>query len=545
MKIVWPKRNDGGLDDYGISPLVIAKYGGMAIAIVIVAAVLFVWFQCRIDVAKGQFVLLMKKTGKDITNVMELAPDLDYKGPQFELLKEGRHFRNPWTWHWNAPQDATIIENGHVGILTRLYGDPITPDQVIAMKNNEKGILEMPLKPGRHYINTWAYDIKTVPMVRIAPGYVGIVTRRVGRKPKDSNVFVVNKGERGTQKQWLKPGTHVEFSNVYVYTVTPINTTSQKFEMAGKYGVTFPSLYGFDIKVEGTVEWAPEKDKLPELFVKYVDAEDLRASGGLNNFERKLILPFARSYFRTVGGQYRAVDFITGNTRIVVQKRVEEKLRESCRNEGIHIKSFVIRETKPPIDIRSQYERRELAMRQKDQFSKEIETAIGTPILGKDGKPVLDKNKQPMLDGGRLAMAIQERQKDRESKLGKVRQKIATNVRAAEQYRGVEVTKARRKLEVARIQLEAAKDRAAQVLAKGKAAAAVEVMGHKAEAEGVRAKIGAFGTGNRYAEYQLIMRLAPGIQKILSNTNGPFAKLFERFSAISSDSTNTTAPAGK
>ena len=36
MKIVWPKRNDSGLDDYGISPLVIAKYGGMAIAIVIV-----------------------------------------------------------------------------------------------------------------------------------------------------------------------------------------------------------------------------------------------------------------------------------------------------------------------------------------------------------------------------------------------------------------------------------------------------------------------------------------------------------------------------
>ena len=44
-----------------------------------------------------------------------------------------------------------------------------------------------------------------------------------------------------------------------------------------------------------------------------------------------------------------------------------------------------------------------------------------------------------------------------------------------------------------------------------------------------RAKVSAFKTGDRYAEYQLIQKFAPAIRRILSNTEGPFAEIFERF----------------
>ena len=55
-------------------------------------------------------------------------------------------------------------------------------------------------------------------------------------------------------------------------------------------------------------------------------------------------------------------------------------------------------------------------------------------------------------------------------------------------------------------------------------------MRHKAEAEGMRAKVAAFKTGDKYAEYLLITKLSPAIRRILSNTEGPFADLFRRFS---------------
>ena len=518
------------------------------------ALAIFLWFFCKISVQQGEFVPLLKKTGKNMTNEMLLAPTAEFKGPQFDILKEGRHFRNPYTWWWPAPMKATVVEKGKVGVLVRRHGEPIPPDQVVALKSEERGILPEPLTPGRHYINTWAYDLELKDMVKIEPGFMGIVTLLVGKTPENPNVFVPQEGERGTQPYLLPPGTHPQYSNPYVYLVTPIDVRSQKFEMAGEYGVTFLSKYGFDILVEGTIEWAPDMQKLPELFVKYVDEKDLRESGGIQNIQRKVILPFARSFFRTIGGQHRAVDYITGSTRILVQSEVQRRLRDACAAEGIMVRSFVIRSTDPPRRIREQYERREIAKREQDQFKKEIETEIGTPVidgakpqLDEQGGPVLDEHGQPVMiggtpkltpdgkavrDGGRLAKILQERRKDRETKLGGIRGKVVVEIRSAEQYAKVEITKAEKELAVARIQLEAAKDMAATVLAEGKAEAAVTVMKNKAEAEAVRAKVSAFGTGERYAEYQLIVKMSPAIRRILSNTEGPFAELFERFSSL-------------
>ncbi len=535
---------------------VIAVFG------LIILALLFVWYGCRIEVGPGEFVPLLAKTGKDLDNEMVMAPGADFKGPQFEILKEGRYFRNPFKWQWPwGPIEATVVQNAEVAILVQKYGEDLPPGEVIARTPKQKGIVLEPRKPGRHYINTWAFDVEMRPMVKIEPGFMGVVTLRVGSDAKNPDTFVVEKGERGVQPDLLKPGTHPEFSNPYVHLVTPIDTRSHKLAMGDKYSIKFPSKYGFDIEVEGTIEWAPDKDKLPELFVKFVDEKDLEESGGINNIEQKVILPFARSFFRTVGGSYRAVDYITGDTRRVVQEEVERRLREACAAEGIVIKSVVIKATKPPRQIRDQYERREIARRLKDRYEKEIEMEIGTVViegqkqkLDANGRPILDEagnpvmvggtpklgaDNKPVREGGRLKRVIFQRKKDREKRFGLIREEIVGKVREAEQYRAVEVTKARKELEVGKIQLEAAKDKAAAVLAKGQAEAAVTVMAHKAEAEGVKAKVTAFGQGDKYAEYALIMKLSPGIKDILSNTDGPFAKLFERFITLTQEAEKT------
>ena len=521
-------------DEYGVKGGEIARYGLIAAGLVIVALGGFVWFVCRIEVPDKMFVPLLKKTGENMTNDMVLAPDTATKGPQFTILKEGRHFRFPYTWGWPDPIKATDVPKYHVGIQIRRYGKPLAPGQIIARSEDERGILAEPLKPGRYYINPRAYDVEPHEMVNIEAGHMGVVTLLVGPEPQDPNVFVVKDGERGTQPKLLTPGKHEAHSNPYVHKVIAINVRSQKFEMAAEYAIIFPSKSGFDIRVEGTIEWAPDTKKLPDLFVKYVDTEDLQESGKFNNIQRKIILPFARSFFRTIGGQYRAVDYITGDTRIIVQKAVEKGLKESCAEQGILIKSVVIRSTEPPQQIRAQYQRRELAQREIDQYNQEIITEIGSVVkdgdeakLGPDGKEIRQ--------GGRLAKIIEEHRKDRQTKFGQIRVEIAEAVRQAEQYQKVEVTKAQKELEVARIRLEAAKDRAARITAEGFAKAEVTVMKHRAEAQAVQAKISAFGTGGKYAEYQLITRLSPGIKQVLSNTEGLFAKLFERFTTAKSD----------
>jgi len=533
----------------------------IALVAVLFFGAVFVWYGCRIEIGPGEFMPLLRKTGKDIKNEMLLAPDLDFKGPQFEILKEGRHFRNPYRWWWpNYPIKATVVANGTVAILIQRHGKDLPAGRVIARTSDEKGIVYEPLTPGRHYKNTWAYDVEVNDMVKIEPGHMGVVTLRVGEEAKDVFEFTVERGARGTQTYLLPPGTHPEYSNPYVYLVTPIDVRSHKLEMADVNTIKFPSKFGFEIKVDGIIEWAPDLAKLPELFVKFVDEKDLAQSGGIDNIQQKVILPFARSFFRTVGGSYRAVDYITGDTRIVVQNEVERRLREACAAEGILIKSVVIKATMPPPRIRQQYERREIARRMKDRYEKEIEMEIGTiamdgqkPKLDKNGQPALDETGRPLMvggkprlgpdgaplrEGGRLKRVIFQRKKDREKQFGMIRQDIAGKIREAEQYMAVEVTQGKKHLEVAKIQLEAAKDKAAAVLAQGTAEAAVTVMEHKAEAEGVKAKVTAFGTGDKYAEYALIMKLSPGINEILSNTEGLFAQLFERFVSLTKEQQN-------
>ena len=525
---------------YDVSPRSLIRHIGTIVLIVVFGAGLFTWFGMRIEVGPGEFVVLVKKTGADISNEQIVSPDARHKGIQREVLKEGRHFKNPFHWAWADPVQATVVPQGKVGLKIRKYGDAIPPSQVLALKNSEKGIAAGVLTPGRYYLNTYAYHVAILDMVKIEPGYVGIVTLQIGEKAADSFAFTVTEGEVGVQPYLLPPGTHPEYSNPFVHRITPIDVRSQKFEMRNGYAISFPSKYGFDIKVEGTIEWAPDLEKLPELFVKYVDEKDLQESGGINNIQQKVILPFARSFFRTVGGRYQAVDYITGDTRVVVQDEVERRLKETCAEEGILIKSVVIRATEPPQAIRDQFQRREIAKRKMERYEKEIEMQIGTVVM-RDGRAVVDASGKEIRDGGRLTRVIQERKKDREQQLGKVREEVATLVRRAEEYRNVEETKGTRRVEVAKIQLEAAKDKAAGLRAEGFAGAAVKVMAYKAQAEGVQQKVDAFGEGGKYAEYLLIRKISPCIENILSDTEGSFANLFERFSTGSVEGTNSHA----
>ena len=501
-----------------------------------------------INVPQGNFVVLIQKTGKDLPNDAILASSPEFKGVQLDVLKEGYHFYSPYSYTWTEPIPATVIPEMQVGILTRKFGKPLPPGQVLAENDEQKGVLADTLSPGRHYLNTYAYGIELVPMVHIDPGFMGIVTCLVGKDPENPNEFVVKEGEHGTQPFLLPPGIHPKYSNKWMYKVTPIDVRSHKIEMAGDNAIDFPSQDGFPIHTEGTIEYAIDLQRLPELFVTFVDEKDMEASGGLNNIEQKLIFPYGRSLYRIYGAQHKAVDYLIGSTRVAVQNQIEQELRDTCASQGVLIRSFVIRSTDPPQQIREQYERRELARRQKDEFLAEVTTEIGYPAVegGKPkldasgqpmfdhgvpivegGKPKLDADGQPVFEGGRLTKEIQTRFKDRAQRRGQVNVQIATLTREAEQYGLVESTKANQRLEVAKLQLQAANDMAASKLSAGKAAADVIRMKNEAQAAGVQANISAFGSGDKYAQYLLTTHFAPAIRNIWSNTDGLFANLFQ------------------
>jgi len=103
----------------------------------------------------------------------------------------------------------------------------------------------------------------------------------------------------------------------------------------------------------------------------------------------------------------------------------------------------------------------------------------------------------------------------------------------AEQHKGVAVTKARRELEVAKLDLEAASKQAEAIHARGQAEANVILFDYRAKAEPLARSVKAFGDGATYAQQFFLQRVAPAIRSILTNTEGPFAEIFKELQTFS------------
>ena len=187
----------------------------------IVFGPIYLWNQCRIDVPSKYMAVLIKKTGKDLPNGVELAPSPEYKGVQAEVLREGRYFKpavyNPFFYDWVVVPQIEIPE-GKLGVRVRLHGDNLEPGELIAFDENQKGIVADVLVPGRYAINAWVVDsdqrrydsyaehIELHDPVTIPAGFKGVVTNLSGPMPDDPNVLLVPEGRRGVQETALEPG---------------------------------------------------------------------------------------------------------------------------------------------------------------------------------------------------------------------------------------------------------------------------------------------------------------------------------------------------
>ena len=106
----------------------------------------------RIDVPSKHIAVLTKKTGEDLVNTEEIAPDATHKGIQIEVLAEGRYFYNPYTWDWKV-LPMIEVPTGQLGVRIRMVGEDLPYGDIIAWEGNQKGIVPDVLRPGRYAIN--------------------------------------------------------------------------------------------------------------------------------------------------------------------------------------------------------------------------------------------------------------------------------------------------------------------------------------------------------------------------------------------------------
>ena len=460
----------------------------------------FIWFFCRIEPESGEIAILIHKTGQDLPSGQILAENDSQKGIQLEVLSEGRYFRNPYSWDWRM-DSITDIPAGKLGVLTRLYGKDLRPNQIIADASS-KGIVADVLSPGKYRINPYAYRVDQFDAITIRPGYVGVVTSLNGTDvlgglaTNKANGFLVEPGMKGVLPAVLDPGTY--YLNPYLVSVAEVNLQSQRFEMSGGDAINFLTMDGFSVMVEGTIEFALLGEKAALLTHRV---------GDMNDIIKKVILPRARGFSRIEGSKHPATTFIVGETRQQFQKDLELHLRSTCEKWGVSIRSVLIRNITPPDAISSIIRDREVAVQESHKYEQEISQANSKAELVRQEMLAKQSGEKVEADTSRIRALI-----------------------AAEQEQSVRVVQASRELEVAKIENEAALAQASATILKAEAEAAVITMQNVAESTVLANQVLAFSNGMNFARNAFYKKVGPRIDSIVTSDQGEgLGALFQPF----------------
>ncbi len=492
------QRQDGGGAGIG-TILARASAATLFVLVLLVVLPIWMWFACRIEPGQGEIAILIRKTGEPLPSGEMLALKPNQKGIQLEVLPEGRYFpKNPYTWSWEIDK-ITDIPGGRLGVQTRLYGQDLPPGQIIAGPNT-KGILQEVLRPGKYRVNPYAFHIQMFDAISIRPGCVGVMTSLIGQDVLDDklpaeqrNTFLVTNALKGVVGQVLDPGSY--YLNPYVYNVVEVNLQSQRFELSGDDAINFLTLDGFTVTVEGTLEFALQRDHAALLTHRVGDMDDI---------VKKIVLPRARGFSRIEGSKNPAINYIVGETRQLFQNNLETHLREQCRTWGVTIKSVLIRNIKAPEEIASIIRDREVAVQDAKKFDQQTEQARSKAELAK----------QEML-------AVQNKAKVEAN---------TTMIRAiiqAKQEMAVKLTAAKQQLEVARLENDAAAFQAQAIERKAEAEGAVVRMDNEAQSSVISNQVAAFGSGLGYARYAFYQQVAPRIGSLLTSDDADgFGNIF-------------------
>ena len=497
-----------------------------AIALVATGVLLYeIYNSCLIEVPAKYMAVLVHKTGRDIENSDSIAPSEEYKGVQPVPLTEGRYYYNPYNWAWTVVPQIEI-PTGKLGVRIRLYGENLPPGELLA-KESQKGIVPEVLYPGRYAINALLVDpaekrppdptnnryaeiIELHEPVTIPAGFKGVKTLVSAPLLETKNEVVVPEGRegRGVQTETLEPGTY--YLNPYVATVSKVDCRSQRYNLED---IGFSTRDGFWVSLDGVIEFRVNPKEAARVYVLYGEVPTLsnegKHSGEIDDeVVQKIVVPNARAYARMKGSSHSGKEFITGDTRSVFQADFQREMQATCAAQGIEVIQALISRINPPQKIAEPVRKRQIALQQEKQYTKEILQQTAEKDLAVQKATVLQKQAEVAAD-----------------------QEVVVITVAAEAKQKVAIIDANKRLGVAEKKLEAAKDLAAATMAKGKADADVIRFQNEAQAAGWQKAIESLGNdGAEFARYTLLKKLAPAYKAMMVNTDN--SALMERLQDV-------------
>lgn len=477
----------------------------------------WVWVVENTVVPPNKMLILIAKTGKQMP-AGQIIAETGQKGVLLEPLGPGRHFVNPFLYERQL-KDQVVVKGGEVGVVISKSGKELPSGEFLA-GSGDRGIQREVLMPGTYKLNPYAYEVKTLKMVEVEPGYVGVVTARSGKPARNQ---LAEPGERGVQKTVLQPGLYA--LNPEAYSVDRIEigfnqitmahagklpvtkTTGQIADKAqraaeqigqglpleerqkGQSGlpvlpaVTFPSSDGFEITIDVTLLWQLLPQDAPSVVSRY---------GSIKKIEQNILIPQINSTARIKGSTFGAVDFIVGDKREEFQRAFQDTIKTTLEEKKLQVDLALVQDTLVPDNISGPI--------QDARIAAEWNTTNAEKTKTEAKKAELDENQ------GKIRQVEQVVEFET--------QRLEGNIRA-EQEKQVNEIAAQTRLLVAELARQTAAIRADIRRKLGGAEAKVVEMKGKAEGEGYALQVKAVGTAADYAFYRFAQQLPEQVKLLL------------------------------
>lgn len=348
------------------------------------------------------------------------------KGPQIGILKPGTYRINTKLFHITKAS-ATVIPENTIGIAIATDGIPLPPGFLIAPKSRNEDGTEVDhkfyqngqlfidgkgyrgpqldtLQPGKYYINSLLFGIKSENVVEVLPGYVAVIRSNVGLEleraiegPKPASgegrfvgpihedverILINDKLTRGIWREPIAPGKYNLNTIAFTAYAVPTSAVTIDWATEGRIGTEIKGakltglsdegvLYKFDpLKVTSKDGFQLEVNVRMVIRIQPANAAYIIARfGSVVNLIDQIVHPLIDSSFRNKAGEKKAIDFFQSRTDLQTEALAHAK--EKFSEYNVEAQNLLIAYIDIPKDLLDTQTKKEIANQQQAQYDQE------------------------------------------------------------------------------------------------------------------------------------------------------------------------------
>ena len=358
--------------------------------------------QALIVIGKGKIGLLTAKDGVAIPTGAILARHVEcdnyqdtrsfltnggQRGKQVGYLNNGVYRINTQLFEISE-SEITYIEDGMIGIITTLDGQPLDQGNIAGSKveghNNfqdfdqflqnggQRGLQTQVIQAGSYSLNPWAVQVEKKEMTSIPIGHVGVVISYVGEEGQDvtgegfKHGNIVNKGQRGVCITPLDPGKYA--INTYTQKIEIVPTTNLVLNWANARSeshnldrnlstITVRSKDGFPFNLDVSQIIHIPSTEAPKVIARF---------GSMGNLVSQVLEPTIGNYFRNSAQDSDVISFLS--TRQTRQNAAKDSISKVLEEYNVHAVDTLIGDITPPAELMKTLTDRKIAQEEEVTF---------------------------------------------------------------------------------------------------------------------------------------------------------------------------------